>query len=320
MLDKSELPWIEKYRPVSLEDVVGQKHVVERLKIYLKSQNMPNLLFTGPAGVGKTSSSVALARETFKEDFGQNFLELNASDDRGIDVVRNTIKEFARTLPFNAKYKIIFLDECDSLTSDAQQALRRIMEKYTKTCRFILSCNYSSRILEPIQSRCVVFRFRPLEKEDVFQMLRMVEGKEGLKLSDEVLDSIYYVSQGDMRKAVNILQACTTLSKDITPDGVYEISSKARPEEIKEMIFIAWKGMFKDARDLLYKLLFDYSMSGEDLIGQVYREIVNYDEDKIENKEKVRLITIVADFNFRITQGANEKLQLEAMLAQFVRV
>ncbi|MCR4368512.1 MAG: AAA family ATPase, partial [archaeon] len=167
MADPIELPWIEKYRPHTLAEVVGQKDITKRLESYVKQRTLPNLLFSGPAGVGKTSSSVAIAKEFFGPSFSQNFLELNASDERGIDVVRETIKNFARTLAFDYGFKIIFLDESDALTTDAQQALRRTMEKYSRTCRFILSCNYSSRLIEPIQSRCVVFRFKPLSSKDV---------------------------------------------------------------------------------------------------------------------------------------------------------
>jgi len=314
-----ELPWIEKYRPKTLDDVIGQKHIVERLKGYLKEGNLPNMLLTGPAGVGKTSSSIALAKHLFGQHYERNFLELNASDDRGIDVVRNTIKDFARTLPFEANFKIIFLDESDSLTADAQQALRRTMEKYTRTCRFILSCNYSSRIIEPIQSRCVIFRFGPLEKSDVVERLKEVSKKEDVKIDSDAQDAIFYVSQGDMRKSINILQAAATNnSKGIKEHDVYAISARARPEEIKEIIFVAKSGKFKESRTLLYKLMYDYGMSGEDIINQIYRELVDYDESKLDIRSKIKLIEIVSDYNFRITQGANDRLQIEAMLAQFV--
>ena len=146
--------WIEKYRPATLNDVVGQREIVERLKNYVGAQSLPHLLFTGTAGIGKTTSAVALAREFFGDDWQVNFRELNASDERGIDVVRNQIKQFARTAPMGkATFKILFLDEADALTNDAQSALRRTMENYAQTCRFILSCNYSSKIIDPIPIR-----------------------------------------------------------------------------------------------------------------------------------------------------------------------
>src|SRR3989344_6352806 len=191
-----ELPWVEKYRPERLSQVVGQKEITNRLENYVKNSTMPNLMFAGPAGVGKTSCAVALAREFFGDNFTQNFLELNASDDRGIDVVRDTIKNFARTLAFNQSFKIIFLDESDALTFDAQQALRRTMEKYSRTCRFILSCNYSSKIIEPIQSRCVVLRFSPLSSKDIEARLEKISKEENVELSSWAMQALIYVSQG----------------------------------------------------------------------------------------------------------------------------
>ncbi|PIU22286.1 MAG: replication factor C small subunit [Candidatus Diapherotrites archaeon CG08_land_8_20_14_0_20_30_16] len=242
---------------------------------------------------------------------------LHNSDDRGIDVVRKTIKDFARTLPLEAEYKIIFLDEADALTQDAQQALRRTMEKYTRTCRFILSCNYSSRIIEPIQSRCVVFRFKPLEKESVINRLEEVSKNEKLKIDNKALSAIFYVSLGDMRKAINILQACSVLDDSIGEQEVFTVSARARPEEVKKMVLLAKDGKFKDARDLLYKLMFNYGMSGEDILNQIYREVVDFSEDYLNSREKVSLIEIISEINFRVSEGANDRLQIEAMLAMF---
>ena len=315
-----DLPWVEKYRPRKLADVVGQKHIVARLKSYVESRNVPNMLFAGPAGVGKTSCAIALAKELFGEEgFSQNFLELNASDERGIDVVRDTIKDFARTLAFNADFKIIFLDEADALTADAQQALRRTMEKYTRTARFILSCNYSSRIIEPIQSRCVIFRFTPLTEEEIKSKLSEIAKQENLKIDKKALDAIVYACEGDMRKAINILQGSAFLGKEITEDVVYSVSSRARPEEIKRMIELALNKKFNEARELLTKLMYDYGMSGEDVIVQLYREVINMDEKILPTKQKVELVDIIADYNFRLVEGANERIQLEALLAQLMR-
>lgn len=316
-MHKENLPWIEKYRPNSLAEVVGHEGIIDRLKSYVKLNRVPNMLFAGPAGTGKTSSAIALAKDLFGEHYDRNFLELNASDDRGIDVVRNTIKEFARTLPFNSEYKLIFLDEADSLTFDAQQALRRTMERHVKTSRFILSCNYSSRIIEPIQSRCVVFRFKPLEKDTIISKLKDIGKKEALSFESGSLDSLYYVSQGDLRKAINILQSTASLDTKITSEDIFKISARARPSEIGELIFVSYKGEFKKARDILYKLMFDYGMSGEDIVSQIYSELINYDESKIPLEHKIELIKIIGEINFRITQGATERIQIETMLANF---
>ena len=315
-----DLPWVEKYRPKKLDEVVGQKHVVERLKSYVETRSVPNQLYAGPAGVGKTSCAIALAKELFGEEgFSQNFLELNASDERGIDVVRSTIKDFARTLAFNADFKIIFLDEADALTADAQQALRRTMEKYTKTTRFILSCNYSSRIIEPIQSRCVVFRFTPLSDEEIKNKLKEIAKKEKLDVDEKAFDAIVYACEGDMRKAINILQGSAFLGKRITEEVVYSVSSRARPAELRALIKLALNKNFLEARELLAKLMYEYGMSGEDIIVQLYRELLAMPEEELPTKAKVELVDIIAEYNFRLVEGANERIQLEALIAQLMR-
>ncbi len=318
-MTEMELPWVEKYRPKLLNDVIGHDEITARLKSYVEKRNLPNMLFSGPAGTGKTSSSIALARELFGKNFEQNFLELNASDDRGIDVVRNTIKDFARTLAFDSGFKIIFLDECDALTQDAQQALRRTMEKYTKTCRFILSCNYSSKILEPIQSRCVIYRFRPLNAKDVEKQIEHVSEKEKLHVDEKARKAINYVCQGDLRKALNVLQAASTLDKKITEEIVYSVSSKARPEQVQEMILLALKGKFLEARKKLEQLMYEQGMSGEDIVVQLYRETMALGEEEISEKTKVELVDTIGEYDFRIVEGANERIQLEALLAQFMK-
>lgn len=316
---KEGLPWVEKYRPEKLDDVVGQNEIVERLKQYVKNRSLPNMLFSGQAGIGKTSAAVAMAKELFGTAFNQNFLELNASDERGIDVVRSTIKEFARTLAFDSDFKIIFLDESDALTADAQQALRRTMEKYTKTCRFILSCNYSSRIIEPIQSRCVIFRFRGLSAKDIGGRLDYVAKGEGIKLSEDGKKAVIYVAEGDMRKAINILQASAALDEKVGEKAVFNVASRAKPEEIEQMLKLALKGNFLEARENLNKLLYEHGMSGEDVVLQLYREIIDMDEESIPSKTKIELLDIIGEYNFRIVEGANERIQLEALLAQFMK-
>jgi len=307
-----DLPWTEKYRPRTLSEMVGQKAIVERLKAYVEAKSMPHLLFAGPAGVGKTTAAICIANKLFG-DTSHDFLEMNASDERGIDVVRNKIKEFARTKPLTGDFKIIFLDESDSLTSDAQNALRRTMESYTGTCRFILSCNYSSKIIEPIQSRCAVFRFTRLPKEDVKKHLEDILGKEKVKHDDKGLDAILYVSEGDMRRAINILQSAAALGK-ADEDNVYSITTRAKPEDIKSLLELALKGKFIDARNLLDKLMLTVGLSGEDILLQMNREAMNL--ENTEDKLKVRIIDLVGEANFTLVEGANERIQLEALLAR----
>ncbi|MFH1221638.1 MAG: replication factor C small subunit [Candidatus Micrarchaeota archaeon] len=309
------LPWTEKYRPKKLGDVVGQKDTVESLKAYIKAGNMPNMLFSGPPGVGKTTCALALAHELFGKEISGNFMELNASDERGIDVVRGRIKDFARSVSMGgAPFKLIFLDEGDALTTDAQQALRRTMESYAKATRFIISANYSSKIIEPIQSRCAIFRFLPIEEKDSEKALEHIAKEEKLKVDEKGYAAMYYVSEGDMRRAINVLQGASMQSTHITDELVHKTSSRAKPKEIKEMVDLALAGDFKAARERLDKVIIHYGLSGEDVIFQIYREIPSLD---IPEQKKVLLIDRVGEYNFRLVQGANDRIQIEALLAHF---
>lgn len=314
-----ELPWTEKYRAKRLDDnIVGQEAIVRRLKAYAKQKSMPNLLFAGPPGVGKTLCAIALAYELFGDSFGQNFMELNASDERGIDVVREQIKNYAATLPFGGiRFKVIFLDEADALTREAQNALRRTMENTSATTRFILSANYSSKIIEPIQSRCALFRFRPLSEEHVVERLRHIAQKEKVHVDADGYKALVYSSEGDMRKAINFLQTASTLGEKISEDTVFKVAAKARPKEVKELIELAMDGKFENARKKLDALLYEYGLSGEDVILQLYRETIGLD---IDQRKKVDLIDKIGEYNFRLTEGANERIQLEALLAYLVLI
>ncbi|MBO6084178.1 MAG: replication factor C small subunit [Candidatus Methanomethylophilaceae archaeon] len=308
--------WTEKYRPKKLNDVVGQKHAVERLKAYVDTNNMPHLLFTGPAGVGKTTCALAMAKEMFGDDWRGNFIELNASDERGIDVVRGKIKEFARNAPLGgAEFKIIFMDEADALTSDAQAALRRTMEKYSKICRFILSCNYSSKIIDPIQSRCAVFRFKPLTSEDLRGYLQRIINQEQVDIDDEAIEGLVHVARGDMRRAVNSLQVAASLNKHIDMDTIYQISGMANPEEVRKMLELALGGNFIGARDRLDEIMVMYGLSGQDIIKQIHSSFFDL---SISDSDKVRLMDKTGEIEFRIVEGSNERIQLEALLAYLV--
>jgi replication factor C small subunit len=306
--------WTEKYRPERLDDVIGQKHVVERLKAWVKGKNIPNMLLAGPAGVGKTTIALALARELYGKEWRQNFQETNASDERGINVVRGRIKDFASMKPIGADFKIVFLDESDALTPEAQQALRRTIERYAGVCRFILSCNYSSRIIEPIQSRCAVFRLRGLGMDGVMEYLNRIVKGEKLKSDQDSLKAIYEVSEGDLRKATNLLQASSALGK-ITRGTVYDVAAQARPKDIREMVDLAVAGRFPDARKKLYDLLINQGLSGEDVIKGIHRSIFELD---VPEERKLFLIDRIGEFEFRLNQGGSEEIQLEALLAQFL--
>ncbi|MCD6373450.1 MAG: replication factor C small subunit, partial [Thermococcus sp.] len=308
-----EKPWVEKYRPQRLDDIVGQEHIVKRLKHYAKTGSMPHLLFAGPPGVGKTTAALALARELFGEHWRHNFLELNASDERGINVIREKVKEFARTKPIGgASFKIIFLDEADALTQDAQQALRRTMEMFSNNVRFILSCNYSSKIIEPIQSRCAIFRFRPLSDEDIAKRIKYIAENEGLELTEDGLHAILYVAEGDLRRAINVLQAAAALDTKITDENVFLVASRARPEDVREMMTLALEGNFLKAREKLRDILLKQGLSGEDVLIQMHKEVFNL---PIPEDKKVALADRIGEYNFRLVEGANEMIQLEALLA-----
>ena len=309
--------WTEKYRPQKLSDVIGQDNIIERLSAFVKSRSLPHCLFAGPAGCGKTTTALAIANELYGNDWKSNFLELNASDERGIDTIRVKVKDFARTIPMKNNFKIIYLDEADALTRDAQHALRRTMEKYSNTARFILACNFSSRIIEPIQSRCAVLRFSKLNEDDVIKYLKEIAKLESLNVDEKAHKTMAYLSEGDMRKAINMLQTAAITNKKITEDTIYEITSRADPEAVKKMVLSALGGDFKQARSQLMNLLYEKGISGEDIIKEIHSQIFALN---IEDRQKLELIEKVGEYEFRLTEGSNPRIQLEALLAQFALV
>ena len=311
-----EAPFVEKYRPRSLKNVIGQDEIVTRLKSFISDKAMPHLIMAGPAGTGKTTSAIALAHDMFKSTFGQNFKELNASDARGIAVVRTMVKDFARTHPVgDVPFKILVLDEADNMTAAAQHALRRTMENYTKTCRFILICNYSNKIIAPIQSRCAVLRFMPLTNKEILGRLKYIAKKESINLTDEGSEAMLYVAGGDCRKAVNILQAVSTITKDITEDSVYQVTGRVYPEEIRNMLQLALEGEMNKSQEKLENLLMAFGLAGSEIIKQIHSEVLNLE---IPESVKIDLIRIVGEIDFRLNQGASEMIQLNALLAKIV--
>ena len=306
--------WVEKYRPEKLSDVVNQEEIIERLNAFVKNKNIPNLLFAGPAGVGKTTCAIAIAHELYGKKWRNNYLETNASDERGIDTIRHKIKDFARTIPMgDVSFKIAVLDEADALTPEAQQALRRTMESYTKTCRFILIANYSSRIIDPIQSRCTVFRFSNIETGKSKKYLEKIAKNEKLSFDEKALDAILYLSGGDMRRSINLLQSSAATGKKITEKLVYDIAAKAKPKDIDELLKKALSGNFSESRKMLYDLLINQGIAGEDIIKEINRQI--YDLD-ISEENKIILIQLLGEYEFRINQGGEPMIQIAALLAQ----
>lgn len=308
--------WTEKYRPKDFSEIKGQKEIVKRIKAFVELQNIPHLLFAGPSGVGKTTLALVIAKKIFKDSWHQNFLELNASDERGIDVIRIKVKDFARTRAIgDVPFKIIYLDECDALTREAQQALRRTMENYTQNCRFILSANYSSKIIDPIQSRCAMFRFKPLEKKEIFAVIEKIEKEEKLKIDEKAKESLFNISEGDVRKVENILQSSAAISSNITEEIIYSMASAARPKEVDEVLKLAIKNKFIEARNKLMDIMLNYGLSGLDIIKQIQKEIINLD---LDNEKKMILMEKCGEIEFRMTEGSDEFVQLEALLSQFV--
>ena len=316
--------WIEKYRPRTLDEVVNQKETVEGLGALLKTPaTMPHLLFAGPPGTGKSTVALCIARQLMGDNFRRLVLELNASDERGIGVVRERIKGFSQiiqTTPSGVQFGLVILDESDEMTKDAQTALRRIMETASRTCRFILICNYQSGIIEPIQSRCSVFRFRQLDEIEASSYLERICKSEKIEADTKVLRRILELSEGDLRRAVNYLQVVASSSKG----GRLELSAleKFQPEAqsslIRNMVTLAIQGDFIKARDVMYELMGKYGVSGREIIRGANREISLI--PKVSADKQVEIVRALGECDFRLTQGANEDIQLSAMLAQLVEI
>jgi len=315
-MDNISSIWTEKFRPAVFEDVFGQDEIVKRVKNLTNSLNLPHMLFAGPAGTGKSTLAIIVAKDLFKEYWRENYLELNASDARGIDVIRQEVKNFARTKSLGSvPFKIIFLDEADALTKEAQQALRRTMENFTSTCRFILSCNYSSKIIDPIQSRCVVFRFKLLEKKDVEKIVKKIAEREKLTLDDKAIEVLYEGSEGDARRAINILQASASISPVVTGEIINILLSSAKPKDVKVVLDYALSGDFQKSREKLLDIMLKESISGSDIIKAIQKEIWGLD---IDPELKVKLTEKTGEVEFRLVEGSDEFIQLEALLASFV--
>jgi replication factor C small subunit len=308
--------WAEKYRPKTLGDIVDQKEIVERLKSFVKSRNVPHCIFAGPPGTGKTTAALCLTRDLYGDIYREHIMELNASDERGINVVRETVKTFARVKSIGEiPFKIMILDEADNMTADAQQALRRTMERYTETCRFIMCANYSGKIIEPIQSRCAPFRFTYLPREEHDRCLKAMAEKEKVKLSSEGVDAIFEVCGGDLRRAINTLQAAASLDKPVDAKTIYSITGRATPADVQRMMKTAIEGDFLGARKQLRDMIQKYGIAGSDIIRQIHTEIFRSD---IPEQWKIRLADVVGEADYRLVEGSDEEIQLSALLARLV--
>lgn len=305
--------WTEKHRPITFDEVKGQKDIIPKIKALVEQKNVPHILFSGPAGIGKTTTALIIAKELHGENWRSNFLELNASDSRGIDTIRNQVKDFAKTMAIEAKVpKIILLDEADALTKEAQQALRRTMETYANSCRFILSCNVPSKIIDPIKSRCAIFKFKQLEKGEIKEIIKNLSDKEDLNIDEETTQLLYNNCKGDVRKLQNILQSCSAISKDITKDTAQDFLSSVETKEIEEAVTLAIESKFIESRKKLLDTMLNHGLSGLDVIKQIQRETMNLPMD--DNK-KLSIIEKCGEIEFRLVEGSDDFIQLEALLA-----
>jgi replication factor C small subunit len=309
-----DMMWVEKYRPSKLTELVNQESVKERLRQLLEKKNeLPHLLFAGPPGSGKTTTALIIAKQLLGEAWRDYTLSLNASDERGIDMVRERVKTFSRyadrqrDIPF----RLVILDESDEMTHDAQTALRRIMEESSRLTRFILICNYSSGIIEPLQSRTAIFRFQRLDETSVVTYLKEICKKEKLKLeSEEVLTLVYEATNGDLRQAINLLQASAG-SGEVTTDRVKSVTGSAVKGRVAEIMKHALAGDFDEARMKMIELTRVYGIPERDFLKFANEELGNSKTDDITSA-----IKIIAEYDYRLVQGAQPELQLTAMLAE----
>jgi len=317
------LMWVEKYRPKNLEEIVDLRDIVDSLKAFMKNpKTMPHLLLAGIPGTGKTTVALCIARELFGDNWRTFTLELNASDERGIDTVRERIKDFSRysRAAFgDVPFALIILDESDQMTGPAQTALRRIMETSSRTSRFILICNYSAKIIEPIQSRCAIFRFSKLDKQAMVEHLEFIAKKEKVTLSPKAAEMIVDYSEGDLRHAINSLQTAAVFRNGVVDEKtVLQVVGEASPQQVQMMLNKALNGDFVEARKIMYELIGSYGFSGSEIIRQMQRELLKL--SYVSPEEKAELTDIIGEYDFRLTQGANSDIQLSALLAQFAKV
>ncbi|KAL2349637.1 P-loop containing nucleoside triphosphate hydrolase protein, partial [Cryomyces antarcticus] len=314
-----ELPWVEKYRPVFLDDVVGNTETIERLKIIAKDGNMPHVIISGMPGIGKTTSILCLARQLLGDAYKEAVLELNASDERGIDVVRNRIKGFAQkkvTLS-QGRQKIVILDEADSMTSGAQQALRRTMEIYSSTTRFAFACNQSNKIIEPLQSRCAILRYARLTDGQIVKRLMQICEAEKVEHSEDGIAALVFSAEGDMRQAINNLQSTHAGFGFVNGDNVFKVVDSPHPIKVQAMIKACHECKVDAALDAL-KELWDLGYSCHDIISTMFK--VTKSIPSLSEHAKLEFIKEIGFTHMRILEGVQTFLQLSGCVARLCKI
>jgi len=305
--------WTEKYRPDSLSEIINQYQVIDKLKKYKEEESLPHLLLVGPSGVGKTSSTIALAKDIYGNDWEGNFLELNASHRRGIKAVRKEVKNAAMTTSLTKKnFKIIFIDEAESFSNEAQSALRRILEKYSENVRFVLSCNNSSKIIDPIRSRCVQLHFRPLSKDHVKSWLDIIIKKESLQVEEGAIKFLINYGKGNLRKITNLLQLSAVSSDKITEEALIDHSNLTGLEEINKLLRDSFRKNFLEVREKLYDLMIDEGLSGREVLVKLHEELFKIPMDE---KIRMKIVNKMAEIDYQLLEGANDEIHLKNLLA-----
>ena len=306
---------VEKYRPQKIAHIVGQDHIKPKLKEYVNRGEMPHLLFAGDPGLGKTTSAMAIAQELYGDEWTQYFLELNASDERGIDVVRDRIKEFARS-GFDERDRIIFLDEADALTSEAQAALRRTIEANTDNCKFILSCNYPSQIIPAIQSRCALFTFQPVPSDQLEEHISNMADAEGIDITEDAVKQIVKYSQGDVRKAIVALDGLNIEGEQLTGDDVVAVLPIADEDDVLKLLNLCSVGEFNSAIEFADELMTSKGVTARNIVNEISRVVW---DTSMPDREKVHILELAGRTEFYINEGATERTQIASLLGAIVQ-
>jgi replication factor C small subunit len=311
----------EKYRPQTLEDVAGQEDAVKNIQGFIEHDKIPHMLFTGPAGVGKTTAAIALAKDLFGKEWKKYFLEMNASDDNGIKTIREKVKNYARIKVVERDYKLIFMDEADNMTREAQSALRRIIEKYSDTCRFILSCNYPNKIIDPIKDRCVVFRFKKINPEHMTKLIKKVVTEEKMDMTEDAQKELAKLSHGTMRVILNTLYRLKYGDKSIQTITKKEVRANmcyVDDKDIQKLVYLAKKGDIKTVEEELENVLYNKGYTTIEIIRALRRLLKT--SKVLSNADKIKALVRIGDLDFRIAEGATPDIQLKTYFVYLMQL